>query len=235
MVKMRTSILLLLVLIVVSSGLSLVQVRPASSSAKLWIAADFNLRQLRNQAVHYYEGVRLLYDFARQVRALQDKQDAFGPAPGTEVHRCSMRLTNSSDKAPAENPGRLAREARQISTLPVEATSRVRPGRVPGTWPKSKWSFDLGLVEMENEHFTSRRERILLSRSQKVRVLDPEPSSTDCECHSLLTAPVTCALGECICVWSAGTRYSRPKRGEVWLTAMESACTAGNGMSERNS
>lgn len=221
MVKMRTSILLLLVLVLVSSGLSLIQVLPAPSSAKLWITADRNLLHLRNQAVHYYQGIRLLYDFARQVRALQNHQDAFRPAPDTEVHRCSMDLPTSSNKAGAGIPGWDARAARQMSTLPVKAASRVRPGRVLSTWPKSKWSFDLRLVEMENEHFTSRRERIALRRSEKVRVLDPEPSNIECECQSLLTAPVTCALGECICLWSAGTRYSRPKRGEVWLPAME--------------
>src|SRR3954469_20101762 len=100
---MRTTILLLLVLIVVCSGLSVVQVLPAPSSAKLWITADVNLLHMRNQAIHYYQGVRLLYDFARQLRALQDQEDAFGPALDTVVHRCSMRLPTSSNKAAAEN------------------------------------------------------------------------------------------------------------------------------------
>jgi hypothetical protein len=235
MVKMRTTILLLLVLIVVSSGLSLVQVRRASISAKLWITADLNLLQLRKQAVYYYQGVRLLYDFARQVRALKEQQDAYGPAPDTEVHRCSMSLTTSSGKAPVENPGWHAREAQQISTLPVKAASRVGPARLPFTWPKGKWSLDLRLVEMGNDPFALRRERIALRWSEKVRVLDPEPSSLECECQSLLTAPITCAPGECICVWSPGTRYSRPKRGKVRLAAVESACMAENSMSERNS
>lgn len=214
MVKMRTTILLLLVLMVVCSGLSRVRVGPAFGSAKLWITADLNLLQVRNQAIHYYQGVRLLYDFARQLRALQDQENAFGPAPDTEVHRCSMRLRTSSNKATSETSGWRALEGRQLSTMPVAAVRRMRPRPLPGTWPKRKLSFELPVVEMENQHFAPRRERINLGRRQ-VRVLDFEPSTLQCECQSFLTPPVTCALGECICVWSPTARFSRPKSGEV--------------------
>src|SRR3954447_20076582 len=113
MAKKRTTIMLL-VLIGLCSGLSHVQVRPAASTrAKVWITAEVNLLHVRDQAVHYYQGIRLIYDFARQVRQLQEKEHAFRSAPGTTLHDRSMRSPTSLNKAVPESPvGRLPLNAR---------------------------------------------------------------------------------------------------------------------------
>ena len=108
MEKKRTTVVLLLVLTIGCSSLSLVPVRRASSSAGLWTTAEFNMLQVRNQAIHYYQGVRLLYDLARQVQGLQEQEDAFGRSPASAVHHCSMRLPTSFNKAVPESPGWLA-------------------------------------------------------------------------------------------------------------------------------
>src|SRR3954454_17893882 len=95
----------LIVLIGLSSGLSLLQVRPtASSPAKLWITAEVNVLHVTNQAVQYYQGIRVIYDFARQLQHLQEKEHASKPEPGPAIYDCSIRLSTSCNKAVIQRP-----------------------------------------------------------------------------------------------------------------------------------
>jgi hypothetical protein len=134
MAKKKTMVVLLFVLVALCGALSLVEVQPAvSNPAKLWITAEANVLHVRNQAVHYYQGFRLIYDFARQLEALWDHEHALKSAPAREADDCSMRSPTSFKKAIPEtqvwklllNTGCGRVQNRKVSTSQLKAALRL--------------------------------------------------------------------------------------------------------------
>jgi hypothetical protein len=107
MAQKKTMIVLLFVLAALCGALSLVQVQPAvSNPAKLWTTAEASVLNARNQAVHYYQGFRVIYDLARQLQALQDQEHALKPAVRSrEADDCPMHSLTSFKKAVSERQG----------------------------------------------------------------------------------------------------------------------------------
>jgi hypothetical protein len=73
-VMAKKMIIAVIVLIDLCTGLSLLKVRSGSfRPATLWNAAEVNVLHVRSRAVQYFEGIRLIYDVARQRKLSGDR------------------------------------------------------------------------------------------------------------------------------------------------------------------
>lgn len=198
MAKKKTMIVLLLVLVALCGALSLVQVPPAvSNPAKLWITAEANVLHARNQAVHYYQAVRLIYDLARQLQALQDQEHALQPAVRSgEADDCPMHSPTSFKKAVPERQGWklvLDTESGQVPN-PTVSTSQLKA--VLSLCPRRDFPI-AGLrgtdhsVQLAWKRKTSAILRVArppaVSRIAWITVVDAQPSSLECDLHFALT------------------------------------------------